>query len=134
MNQHIVAALQVRLKAFAAVQIPTLRVAYEMVSFTATATEIYLQDYHLPANTGGPVLANSVAEYVGIYQVDVNAPATADPVVLRRLVDALLAHFPRGLVVTSGGVKVTVKGHPSRGPAIPSSGRTKIPISITYWA
>lgn len=133
-DEFIMAALQVRLKAFADAQSPPLTIAYELVGYVPSPTAAHLADFQLPAKTGNPVLANSVEEHIGIYQVDVDAPATMDPKLLRRLADSVVAHFPIGLVLTSGGVKVTVKGHPSRGPAIPGNGRTKIPISITYRA
>lgn len=134
MNQHIVAALQVRLKAFAAAQSPVLRIAYELTPFAATATETYLADHHLPASTQDPSLGVRHQRFIGVYQIDVIAPGTINPVTLRTLADAIAAHFPRGTVLQGAGIRVSIDSTPARGPAIPDTARTKIPVSIRYRA
>ncbi len=131
-GQQIAVALQAHLKRFATAQTPPLRVGWEGISFRPAADAIHLEDHLLPGRTGGPVLSNAVAEHVGIYQVDVDAPASAHPADVRRLADAVMAAFPRGAVLMEEGVRVTIRGHPSRGPLLPGDGRQKVPISITY--
>jgi len=134
MNHQIVAALQVRLKAFAAAQSPVLRIAYALTPFTPTATEIYLADHHLPATPFNPDISIRRTRFLGIYQVDVNAPGTANPVTLRLLADAVAAHFPRNLVLQGSAVVVRIEAVSAVGPAIPGTDRTKIPVSIRYRA
>lgn len=132
MNQQIVAALQVRLKAFAAAQSPVLRIAFEGVALTPNATETYLADHHLPANTDNPSAGVTHRNYRGIFQVDVIAPGSGNPVTLRTLADALIEHFPRGLTLQVAGRPLLIERTPSRGPVIQSADRSKIPISIGY--
>jgi hypothetical protein len=134
MNQQIVAALQVRLKTFAAAQSPVLRVAYTLVPFTPTATETYLADFHLPANPFNPDISIKRTRFVGIYQVDVNGPAAGNPVTLRTLADAVATHFPRNLQLQGAGIVVRIDAVSAVGPALPDTARTKIPVSIRYRA
>lgn len=129
-DQNIMAALQVRLKAFASAQ--GIKIAYEGVPFTPSATETHLADHLLPASTANPSMGRHHTRYVGIYQVDVSVPGDTHPAALRNLANALVAHFPRGLGLDNSGQTVLILNTPSIGPLIPDGGRVKRPVSIRY--
>lgn len=131
-DEIITKALLTRLKAFADAQTPKLVIAYEGVAFTPDATKTHLAEFTLPANTDNPSMGRSHSRYIGIYQVDVDMPTTAGPMALRKLANAVAAHFPRGLTITHTGLNVLITNTPSIGPLMPESGRAKRSVSIRY--
>lgn len=131
-DEIITKALQTRLKSFADAQTPKLSIAYEGVSFTPDATKPHLAEFTLPANTDNPSMGRSHSRYSGIYQVDVDVPATSGPVALRKLANAVAAHFSRGQSLTHTSTIVFVTNTPSIGPLMPDGGRIKRSVSIRY--
>src|SRR5690606_27572577 len=129
-DQNIIAALTVRLQAFA--QDNGLAIAYEGRPFTPDATKTHLAEYLLPASTINPSMGRQHIRYEGIYQVDVDAPTGSNVVALRNLANEIAAHFPRGLTLELFGQKVLITRTPSIGPLIPDGGRMKRPVSIRY--
>lgn len=125
-------ALSARLKAFADAEI--LRVAWENRDFTPPET-IYLREALLPASTRAAGLGSNAAQYSpGLYQVDVLAPVGKGHAPASRVVDGLVAHFSRGLILsTSGGIEVViVKTYP--GPAIQEDARLKVPVTVDFYS
>lgn len=133
-DQHILAALRARLVSFA--QTKGLNLAAEGVAFTPDATKTHLADHLLPAETENPSMGRDHRRYVGIYQVDVDAPASSNVADLRKLANDLVAHFPRGVALThaSSGTKVLIIRTPSISPVLPDGGRMKRAVSIRYQA
>lgn len=131
-DQSIMAALQARLAVFASTK--GLNVAYEGVPFTPDATKTHLADFLLPVSTENPSLGRDHRRYVGIYQVDVDAPTGSNVVTLRNLANDLAAHFPRGQTLThvSSGTKVLITRTPSISPLITDGGRMKRAVSVRY--
>lgn len=129
-DHNIMAALQTRLSAFAAAK--GLSIAYEGTGFTPQAGKTHLADHLLPATTANPSMGRQHTRYIGIYQVDVDAPAPGNPVELRKLANELAAYFPRGLALARGGQRVLILNTPSIGPLIPDGGRMKRPVSVRY--
>lgn len=133
-DQHILAALRTRLVSFA--QTKGLNLAAEGVAFVPDATKTHLADHLLPAETENPSMGRDHRRYVGIYQVDVDAPASSNVGDLRTLANELVAHFPRGSALThaSSGTKVLIIRTPSISPLIVDGGRMKRAVSIRYQA
>ena len=131
-DQHIMSALQTRLASFASTK--GLSVAFEGVPFTPDATKTHLADFLLPAATDNPSMGRDHRRYVGIYQVDVDAPASSNVADLRKLANDLVAHFPRGVALThaASSTKVLIIRTPSISPLIPDGGRMKRAVSIRY--
>lgn len=131
-DQHILAALRTRLVSFA--QTKGLNLAAEGVAFVPDATKTHLADHLLPAETENPSMGRDHRRYVGIYQVDVDAPASSNVGDLRNLANDLVAHFPRGLALThaASSTKVLIIRTPSISPIIPDGGRMKRAVSIRY--
>lgn len=95
---------------------------------------VYLAEAFLPAATMAVgVASTSSDEYAGIYQVTVMSPKGGTKGPSRAACDAVLAHFPRGLRVSSGGITVAVL-RASMGPALMDGDRYAVPISIDYRA
>lgn len=132
-DQHIMAALQARLTAFASTK--GLSVAYEGVAFAPDATKTHLADFLLPAPTDNPSMGRGHRRYTGIYQIDTDAPTGSNVVALRNLANEVAAHFPRGLTLThSSGLRVLIIRDSSISALLPDGGRMKRAVSVRYQA
>lgn len=70
----------------------------------------------------------------GVLQVTLYYPANAGPGASVAQAEILRARFPRGLVLTSGSVRVTVERAPSIAPAFNDGGFYGTPLSIPFRA
>lgn len=132
-DQNIMAALQARLATFATTK--SLSIAFEGVAFTPGATKTHLADFLLPAATDNPSMGRDHRRYIGIYQIDVDAPSGSNVVALRKLANDLATHFKRGTALThSSGIKVLIIRDPSISALLPDGGRMKRAVSVRYQA
>lgn len=111
-----------------------LPVAFENAPFTPVDGQVYLREFHLPAETT-PVgnAAETSDDHRGIYQVTVMAPADAYKDIGLTAAEQVKAHFVRGRTLIRDGVSIRVERVYSS-PAIPSGSRWAIPVSIRYRA
>jgi len=109
-------------------------VAWENKKFTPAVGSTYLRPRLMP---GAPVQAE-IGEsgqnwHPGIFQVSVFAPPTDDIGTIGTLVDAIVDHFKRGLVLSYGGINLTIN-KAYAGPEMQETDWLHIPITIQYQA
>lgn len=121
-------ALEVRLAALA----PALATAWENAAFTPT-TGVPYQRVNLLANTStAPAIDQQTIVERGIFQVTLCYPAGAGPASATARAELLRGHFPAGLVLTAGGVKVRISAPPSIKGALTGDGLYAVPVSIPF--
>lgn len=128
--------LDSHLSTFAAAQSPTLAVAWPNRKFTPPDAA-YLRPHFLPAGTAADGLGSDAQDLQrGIYQIDVLGLPGKGPGAVLALLDALRAHFKRGLTITSGArtdASVVIESY-RPGPEMEEDTRYKRPLSITFRA
>ena len=109
-------------------------VIYENTQAEPTVDEIYLRAWLLPVPTQYLCVGKDTEGYYqGIYQVDVLGPQGNGWASVYAMSDTVIAHFPRGLLLTYGGKNVRIeRAYPS--PGRQEDNRYKIVISIDYCA
>ena len=126
----ISSALDTRLNALSG-NIPT---AWENTAFIPTKDVLYLRPSLLPAPTIQAALGvNGIDEYIGIYQIDIFAPAGKGRGEAEIKADSVADHFKRGTDLSSNGKTIRL-GNVSRNAGIRSEDRFIISISINYMA
>ncbi|MCF3934347.1 DUF4128 domain-containing protein [Acuticoccus sp. M5D2P5] len=119
---------------------PTLPIAWPNVDFTppprtGVGKGAYLRASHIPTTTDQITLGDSgYNRHRGIFQIDVVWPANGGLVAPMKVVDAIIAHFQRGTVLTEGGHIVRIYAPPHPGPVISSPPQIQIPVSVRYQA
>lgn len=95
----------------------------------------YQRAYLLPAASRSPTLGGTteLVEEKGIFQVSIYYRPDEGTAGARARAEAIRAHFPRGLTLTSGGVSVQIQQRASVGPAMSSDGWYVVPVSIPYF-
>lgn len=126
--------LETRLQALA----PVLPTAVENVSLVRQAGQAHQEVYLLPADTENPTMSGGAGgdlqREAGIFQVTLKYPENTGAGAAVARAQALRAHFPRGLVLSSGGVRLWVNATPSLGPGRPDDGFYALPLSVPYTA
>lgn len=112
-----------------------LSVAWANRTFQPTR-DMYLREALIPARTVQASLGDEGAnKESGIYQVDVVSVAGQGFGPASAIVDAIIAHFSRGLrLPASGGIFEVVVEVAWSGPVLIEDGRERVPISIPYYA
>lgn len=124
---------------------PTLPIAWPNEPFTPPATggipQPYLAVDYLPNVTASPFLADDSTDmHRGILQISVcHRLALGTPqgeTAPREVAGQVAAHFPRGLNLFSGGVKVKLYKRPDIGAGVKDNDRQRyvLPVSISYEA
>jgi len=109
-------------------------VAWENIAFKPTKTALYLRPTHLPAPTEQAALGNNgIDQYIGIYQIDIFAPAGKGKGAAETKADAIADHFKRGTDLLYNGVYVRL-GNVSRNAGLIDEDRFVISVSINYMA
>lgn len=126
--------LEGRLKTWAAARSPVLRIAYQNVAFTPTASEIYLRAFLLPAGTNSNDLAGAHRLYTGVFQVTIVTPVGGGTGAAEGLADELAALFPLNDQLTKTGFSVLVMTPVEPGPEQQEDTALALPVSFTYRA
>ena len=109
-------------------------IAWPSTVFKPTKSTLYLRGTNLPASTEQAGLGtNGLDEHLGIYQVDVYAPAGKGRGPAEVKADAIADHFKRGTDLLYNGVTVRL-GNVSRNAGIIDDDRYVISVSINYSA
>ena len=109
-------------------------IAWENTAFVPIKDVLYLRPYILPAATIQAALGVSgIDEYIGIYQIDIFAPAGKGRGEAEIKADSVADHFKRGTDLSSNGKTIRL-GNVSRNAGIKSEDRFIISISINYMA
>lgn len=133
-EQAVRAALETRLLAWAADQVPPLAVALQNVAFTAPASANYLRAYLMPAQTISRDYAGAHRDWRGIFQVTAVCMPGNGPGHASAILAALDALFPVNLVIVSAGLAVKVLTPASAGVPQQETTEYEVPISIGYHA
>ncbi len=116
-----------------AVGSPPLPVSYPDVPFSPPADGKYLEvsDFtNRPAWEG--VTTGRVDQ--GLLQITVVWPKDEGVIKPKAIADAVAAHFPKGLRLTSGAARVKVSAGPWAASPLLGGGETRIPITIPWTA
>ena len=109
-------------------------IAWENTAYIPVKDTLYLRPTILPASTIQAGLGTSgLDEYVGIYQIDIFAPAGKGRGEAEIKADAVADHFKRGTDLSKNGKTVRL-GDVSRNSGIKDEDRFIISISINYRA
>jgi hypothetical protein len=126
--------LEGRLKAWAAARSPVLRVAYQNVAFTPTATETYLRAFLLPAGTNSNDLAGVHRLYTGVFQITIVTPSGGGTGAAEGLVDELAVLYPLNDKLMRIGFSVQVMTPVYPGPEQQEDTAFALPVSFLYRA
>jgi len=124
--------LEGRLKTWAAARSPTLRIAYQNVAFTPTASETYLRAFLLPAGTSSNDLAGAHRLYTGVFQITIVTPSGGGSGAAEGLVDELAALFPLNDLLTKTGFVTQVMTPVEPGPMQQEDTVLTLPVSFQY--
>lgn len=109
-------------------------IAWENTAYIPVKDTLYLRPTILPASTIQAGLGTSgLDKYVGIYQIDIFAPAGKGRGEAEIKADAVADHFKRGTDLSKNGKTVRL-GDVSRNSGIKDEDRFIISISINYMA
>tara|TARA_B110000046_G_scaffold61020_1_gene68614 strand:+ start:642 stop:1058 length:417 start_codon:yes stop_codon:yes gene_type:complete len=109
-------------------------IAWENTAYIPVKDTLYLRPTILPALTLQAGLGvNGIDEYIGIYQIDIFAPAGKGRGEAEIKADAVADHFKRGTDLSKNGKTVRL-GNVSRNSGIRDEDRFIISISINYMA
>jgi hypothetical protein len=109
-------------------------IAWENTAYIPVKDTLYLRPTILPASTIQAGLGTSgLDEYIGIYQIDIFAPAGKGRGEAEIKADAVADHFKRGTDLSKNGKTVRL-GDVSRNSGIKDEDRFIISISINYMA
>ena len=109
-------------------------IAWENTAYIPVKNTLYLRPTILPASTIQAGLGTSgLDEYIGIYQIDIFAPAGKGRGEAEIKADAVADHFKRGTDLSKNGKTVRL-GDVSRNSGIRSEDRFIISLSINYMA
>jgi hypothetical protein len=127
-------AFESRLSDWAASQSPPIPISWQNAAFTPPAQARYLRAFLLPADTQDYGIADDVKSEIGVFQVSVCVPEGAGANPAEALADAIVALFPRALVMNRSGLDIQVSNTPSASPGTPEPGLYVVPINIRYRA
>lgn len=112
---------------------PTLLVAYPETAFTPPSSGKYLQVSHFTNRPRWEALAAGKLDQ-GLFQVTVVWPKNAGIFGPLQVVNAVMAHFPKGLILTNGATRVKVSAEPWAASPISEDSESRTPISIPWLA
>lgn len=133
----IEASIQAALFARAAslVLVPAMPVSWPNLSFTPPASKKYLRVSHLPNTTDRLFVGDTDPhQHQGILQIMVCWPLNAGETAPREIAGLIANHFPAGLLLHSGGVKVKITKRANIASALITTTELQIPISVSYQA
>lgn len=135
MSHNIIsAALESRLLAWAKARSKPLKVVVENEAYTPATGETYLRAFTLPAVTGSNTLGGDHHLYVGVFQVNIMAPAGKYRTEASAIVDELAALFPVNLRIPRAGLVAIVLTPVGPGPGIADGSTYTVPASFQYRA
>ena len=117
-----------------------LTTAWENAQLDESQGGPYQRVYLLPGQTEQPTMGSltgsgtALQREVGLLQVSLYYPQNAGPGDAAAMAETLRARFPRGLVLTSGSVRVVIEQAPSIGPSLTEGGFYVLPVSVFYRA
>ena len=110
-------------------------VVWENTVQEITENDTYFEVHLLPASNFYPEIGDySLVKLSGIYQINVITPKGIGWGNSANLVDKIIAHFPRNLVLTNGTVNVKIKQVDVAQGLKNEDGAYVVPVSIRYFS
>ena len=135
MSHKIVRSLfEARLAAWAKLQKPALRIAYQNVVFKPADGETYLRAFTLPAGTDSSDLAGDHREYLGLFQITIVTPVGIGPGAGEALADELATLFLLNGLLSKDEFSVMVMTPVEPGPTQQEDTAFGLPVSFRYRA
>ena len=114
---------------------PAWPIAWPNVDFPPngqTKPREYLDVAFLPNRTVTRTLSPGRQQHRGIFQVTVHHRDGAGMVKPLQIADQIIAHFPLGLILDQGGVRLKIYRKPYAIPQPPQKGSVTVPVTIEY--
>lgn len=132
-NATIRAAIEGRLKTWAAAQTPPIPIAFENVSYAPETGKRYLRGLLMPADTQNPSQGGKHKHYHGIYQVSVYVPTGGGPGDTEAITGPIEALFACPTTIVKNGLNVNINQTPAISRGLPDgAGFHMTPITIKY--
>jgi hypothetical protein len=130
--ENIVEALVAQVYSFTAVPALPLDMGGG-VDFTAPTSGLWLEIQIVPGRVSSPFYGNDATKVrVGFLQIGVCNRLGEGDVAALVICDLLAAHFPVGLVMTSGGYDVEISAPADMSPGVNLSDHRMIPLRFAY--
>lgn len=114
---------------------PAFATAYENAEFTPVSQIPFQKVFLLPNNSQSPTFGSTeLVREQGLLQVSLYFPLNKGMKDVYTKAEAIRAHFPKGLTLTSGGVNVIIEKRASVAPAMREGEWLVVVISIPYFA
>lgn len=121
-----------------ALLLPSLPTAFDNVAFTVQQAVPHQEVNLIPAGVEDPSFGIpggvQLKREVGLMQVTLCYPEQEGSGAAEARAEAVRAHFPRGLVLQEGSVRLVLVRSPSVHQGRPSRGFFRVPVSIYYSA
>ena len=112
---------------------PVLEIAWENANFDPPENESYIVVKQFPnGNTRYSQTGSDPHQRIGILQLMLVTPLNKGPSTAAETAGLIAEHFPAGLIMRSGDVKVTVTKSPEVATAINTDVSHDVPISVEY--
>lgn len=127
---NIRAALESRLLSL----LPTLPTAWDNkpLNPAPAAAQPYQRAYLLPAENENPTLTETLQIEQGIFQVSLYFPLGAGSLEATQRARDIAAHFPPGLMLDAGTIRVRIRGGASVAAGLPIDDRYMVPVRMRY--
>lgn len=113
--------------------IPAWPIAWQAVKFTAEYPNKHLRSNLLPGQPSSPtVFSTGPSQGSGVYQVLVYSAPEGGPKIGDDQAQAIVAHFPRGLQLGSGGLQLWVTDEAGPNPELYDGPWRVVPVSVPY--
>lgn len=125
-------ALETRLAAL----VPALETAHENMKFTPKDGTPYQRVDFLPAEPENPTI-DDFRRFLGVMQVTLLYPIGGGVGTAMERAEAIRAHFPRRLSLSSGGIVVTIHRTPYIMPGfrdVRDENRWAVPVRVPYFS
>lgn len=117
---------------------PALPTGYENAPFEATAGTAYQRAFLLPGKTYDPTMGHPVGQGLrrryGVFSVKLFYPKDTGAGAAAARAELLCEHFPRGLVLVDGSVRVWLHKSTDVGQGVPEAGSYVLPVDVFFVA
>jgi len=135
MSHAIIATIyEAKLIAWSKARAEPIKVVFENIQYDPADGETYLRAFALPGDTVSSTLAGDHRAFIGVYQVNILAPANTGKTKTNPLVVELTALFWLYARDTKSGVTVVTISPVEQGPGITDAATYMVPVSFQYRA
>lgn len=117
---------------------PSLPSAFENVTYQRSQGVAFQEITLIPAGVEDPVFGTpggaGLKREVGLMQIKLHYPEAEGSGAATARAEAVRSHYPRGLTLTQGNVRLMIVRSPTIGPGRPDGGFWALPVSVYYSA